>query len=106
MLYIDCSSEAALIKFAWRHRFARVALVSDNAKLLRQETQIDRLKHLLDGYLRYETDEVFANMKRPTETEQVLMMLAAESDQERRCIERLTLRDNAFRQTSSQRTLV
>jgi hypothetical protein len=30
-LYLDTSSEAALVKFAYRHRDARVVLVSDNA---------------------------------------------------------------------------
>jgi hypothetical protein len=97
ILYLDVSSEAALVKFAYRHRNARVVLVSDNGKLLRQEAMIDRLKHLIDpGYLHYETEEVVTNSKRPTPAEHAWMILSAQTPQERARIERMALRDETM----------
>jgi hypothetical protein len=94
VLYLDTASEAALVKFAWRNRNARVVLVSDNAKLLTQPTMIDRLKHLIDpGRLHYETEEVRTNVKRPTVAEQVHMFLGADDPAEQDRIKRMALRD-------------
>jgi hypothetical protein len=94
LLNLDTSSESALVRFAWRHRHAKVAIVSDNAKLLTQPTMIDRLKLMVDpGHLIYETVEVLANMKRPTSAGQVIMTLAAETEIERNKIARMALRD-------------
>jgi hypothetical protein len=75
---MDVATEAAMIKYAWRHRHARVVPVEDNSKMLRQETLIDRLKQMTDvpARLHYETDDVMTNMRRMTVAEQVLAHLA------------------------------
>ena len=95
LLYMDTSSEAAMVKFAWRHRHARVVIVHDNAKMLHHQTKIDRLKHMLDNpaRLHYETDDVVANMKRPTASDRTLMLAAARDQKEKDRIGRMALRD-------------
>jgi hypothetical protein len=96
VLYLDTSSEAALVHFAWRHRYAQVVLVSDNGKLW-QPAKIDRVKHIIDpGRVLYETAAVMANMRRPTRSQHDAMLLAAKTDEEREAIERMDLRDPAI----------
>jgi hypothetical protein len=94
LLPINTETESGLVKWAWRNRDAVVAVISDNAKLLSQEGMIDRIKLMIDpGRLHYETDEVLANMKRPTEVDKALMVMAAQDAKEVARIERMTERD-------------
>jgi hypothetical protein len=92
---MEVATEAAMVKYAWRHRHERIVPVEDNSKMFRHETLIDRLKLMTEApaRLHYETDEVMANMKRMTQQEQVTAVLAEMDPIARAKIQKAPLRD-------------